>query len=560
MQVRNALRAAGSTHPGLLRTTNEDRFHYDPARGIFIVIDGVGGQAAGDTAAETALRTIREGLEEGTGPVDARIRDVITSANNEIYRLASLRPEWKGMACVLTVVVLDGTDAIVGHVGDTRLYKVRRGRIEKLTRDHSPVGEREDAGELSEIEAMRHPRRNEVYRDVGAELHHAADPGFIDVFRAPFEEDAALLLCSDGLTDQVGSAAIAGTVEEFAGHAYEIVRSLIQAANDAGGKDNVTIVYVEGSRFADGEDTRDIAGRRARAAAAAAGPVTADAPHATPRHPATPASTRSVWRVPALIALLTLVIAGAVYARFDFRSVAIDPPPVTSVPPVIAVAPGSAIAPAIQRAGAGTEIVVEPGEYRERLVLKSGVRLRSRVPRGALIRLPAGASESDAAVVAIDVSDAEVTGFRIVGDAATPLGTGVSSANSALTLTDVEIQGAQTAAVLFDTAATGALLGSDVHDNPGVGIVVRNGAAPRIAHNTFRGNATSGRAAGPILIEAGARPEIRTNTFLGIRSDAIIAPAGDLASAIAADNWFVPAPRPTTTPAGAGRRGRQGSR
>jgi len=157
------------------------------------------------------------------------------------------------------------------------------------------------------------------------------------------------------------------------------------------------------------------------------------------------------------------------------------------------------------------------------------------------------------------VSDAEVAGFRIVGDAATPLGTGVSSANSALTLTDIEIQGAQTAAVVFDTGATGGLLGSDVHDNPGVGVVVRSGAAPRIAHNSFRGNATSGRAAGPILIEAGARPEIRTNTFTGIRPDAIISPAGDGASAIAADNWFVPAPRPSMTPAGAGRRGR-GSR
>jgi serine/threonine protein phosphatase PrpC len=559
MQVRNALRAAGSTHPGLLRTTNEDRFHYDPARGIFIVIDGVGGQAAGDTAAETALRTIREGLEEGTGPVDARIRDVITRANNEIYRLASLRPEWKGMACVLTVAVLDGTDVVVGHVGDTRLYKVRGGRIEKLTKDHSPVGEREDAGELSETEAMRHPRRNEVYRDVGAELHHPADPAFIDVFRAPFEEDAALLLCSDGLTDLVGSATIAQIVEEFAGHAYEIVRSLIQAANDAGGKDNVTIVYVEGSRFAEGEDTRDIAGRRAREAAPVPQPATGDATISIPRDSSAPAGRRSAWRVPALIALLTLVIAVAVYAKFDFRSVTIVPAPVPSASTVIIVAPGTAIASAIERAGVGTEIRVEPGEYRERLVLKTGVRLRSRVPRGALIRLPAGASESDAAIVAIDVSDAEVAGFRIVGDAATPLGTGVSSANSALTLTDVEIQGAQTAAVVFDTGATGGLLGSDVHDNPGVGVIVRNGAAPRIAHNSFRGNATSGRAAGPILIEAGARPEIRTNTFIGLRPDAIISPAGEGASAIAADNWFVPPPRPSLTPPGAGRRGR-GSR
>ena len=99
MQVRNSVRASGNTHPGLLRDRNEDRFHYDPAGGIFIVIDGVGGQAAGEKAAETALGRIRERLEDETGPVDERVRQAITSGNNEIFRLASLRPEWKGMAC-----------------------------------------------------------------------------------------------------------------------------------------------------------------------------------------------------------------------------------------------------------------------------------------------------------------------------------------------------------------------------------------------------------------------------------------------------------------------------
>ncbi len=92
-----------------------------------------------------------------------------------------MRPEWHGMACVLTVAVVEDGRAIVGHVGDTRLYKLRNGRIEKATRDHSPVGEREDAHELSEVEAMRHPRRNEVYRDVGSEPHDALDPDFIDL-------------------------------------------------------------------------------------------------------------------------------------------------------------------------------------------------------------------------------------------------------------------------------------------------------------------------------------------------------------------------------------------
>ena len=109
------------------------------------------------------------------------------------------------MACVLTVAVVENGRATIGHVGDTRLYKLRDDRIEKVTRDHSPVGEREDSKELSELQAMRHPRRNEVYRDVGSEPHEPDGPEFVDIEEIPFETDAALLLCSDGLSDLVES-------------------------------------------------------------------------------------------------------------------------------------------------------------------------------------------------------------------------------------------------------------------------------------------------------------------------------------------------------------------
>jgi hypothetical protein len=88
------------------------------------------------------------------------------------------------------------------------------------------------------------------------------------------------------------------------------------------------------------------------------------------------------------------------------------------------------------------------------------------------------------------------------------------------------------------------LLGSDVHDNPGAGVIVRNGAAPRIVHNRFTANASSGRAAGPVLIEAGGRPEIRANTFIGVAPAAIIGLTGETAAAIGFDNWFIAVPRP----------------
>ena len=121
------------------------------------------------------------------------------------------------MACVLTIAIVRNGKVTFGHVGDTRLYKLRADRIEKLTRDHSPVGEREDASEITERQAMRHPRRNEVYRDVGSEIHDRRDRDFIDVDDVPFEPDAALLLCSDGLTDLVDSETIARTVSQWAG-------------------------------------------------------------------------------------------------------------------------------------------------------------------------------------------------------------------------------------------------------------------------------------------------------------------------------------------------------
>src|SRR5512138_2436983 len=203
MRTIHTLIAAGQTDSGLQRNVNEDRFHCDAARGLFLVIDGVGGQAAGGKAADVALSMFRKRLEPDSGSTAERIREAITDANNEIYRLACTRRQWRGMACVLTVAVVGNGRATIGHVGDTRLYKLHDNRIEKVTRDHSPVGEREDSKELSELEAMRHPRRNEVYRDVGSELHEPADADFVDIVTVPVEADAALLICSDGLSDLV---------------------------------------------------------------------------------------------------------------------------------------------------------------------------------------------------------------------------------------------------------------------------------------------------------------------------------------------------------------------
>jgi len=241
------LACAGESHRGRSRVTNEDQYYYDAERGILIVVDGVGGKAAGEKAAAIALQALRARLERKTGGIEGRIREAITLANNQVYEHAQAHPEWHGMACVLTVAVIDDGHFTVGHVGDTRLYQVRAGRIVKVTHDHSPVGEWEDAGMLTEIEAMRHQRRNEVYREVGSAVRAPEEEEFIELIRRPFDPHSGLILCTDGLSDMLTAAQVLSIVQQWAGDPANLVRRLIEAANEAGGRDNITVVYATGA-------------------------------------------------------------------------------------------------------------------------------------------------------------------------------------------------------------------------------------------------------------------------------------------------------------------------
>jgi len=243
--------AAAGSHPGSCRETNEDRYELDPQAGFMLVVDGIGGKAAGEVAAALAADAIRRRLRRAHTPADDSVRDAILLANQRILERSTLEPELKGMACVLTLAVISDSGLTVGHVGDSRLYKLSAGGISKLTHDHSPVGDREERGELTETEAMRHPRRNEVFRDVGSQPHEAADEDFIELFTTGLERDAAVLLCSDGLSDMVTSVEMQRIVRKDAGDPEAVVAALIDVANAAGGKDNITVVYLEGPDFPD---------------------------------------------------------------------------------------------------------------------------------------------------------------------------------------------------------------------------------------------------------------------------------------------------------------------
>lgn len=242
-------RSATATDPGRMRAENQDRAYASDERGIFLVVDGLGGHAAGERAAETAVDAILAQMESPAGDPRERISRAITAANNRIFDAAAEDASLRGMACVLTLALIEDDRVIVGHVGDSRLYLTWNGALRKITSDHSPVGEREDAGDLTEAEAMAHPRRHEVFRDVGSRRRDSDEEEFIEVREFLFKPDAAILLCSDGLSDLLTSAEILEIIERYNSDPAAVAQDLVDAANFAGGTDNITAIFVAGSEF-----------------------------------------------------------------------------------------------------------------------------------------------------------------------------------------------------------------------------------------------------------------------------------------------------------------------
>lgn len=501
--LMTALKSAADTDPGRVRRNNEDAYYTDPDRGIFLVVDGIGGHNAGEKAAAIAKEFIRGRLERPSGTPEVRIREAIAIANNEILKAARGNPEWEGMACVLTLAVIENGTAFIGHVGDSRGYAIRGGKIRKVTSDHSPVGEREDAGEIGEAEAMRHPRRNEVFRDVGSEEHAPDDANFVEFLSEPFDSESALLLCSDGLSDQVTAAEIQRAVEAHAGHPERAVRDLIAAANTAGGKDNVTVVIVEGDRFT--------------------GPAAA-APAPRPRS--------RFW--PLAAALFNLAFAAAVvYALYKPK------PPVIIQPRTLTAGSGATydtIAAALTAARPNDTVEVLSGEYREHVFLKSGVTLRSRVPREARLIAAPG---NNTAVTASGVEHARLEGFLIAADAQNPLQIGILLEDSSAVILNSEIEGAATGIQITGPRAP-ELTADSIHDCTQAGVVMEGLVNPWLFHNSFQ------RDKAAIVARGEAKPQLAGNVFDKAPLDL---PAGFPAPTLREHNFLLDLKTPARPPA-----------
>ncbi len=240
----------GITDIGRKRTNNEDCFIAEKLAGsgqvIACVIDGVGGYEGGELASAIARETILGQItKEISEPIDA-LKQALILANEKIFVEKDNSPEHNKMACVVTLVIADPAKNkfFYAHVGDTRLYLLRDNTLVKITRDHSAIGYLEESGRLTEEAAMRHPRRNEISKALGFQSLIEAQSDFIESSESPFLPGDTLMLCSDGLTDMINNEAISAILNSDASLA-EKGKQLINAANEAGGNDNITLVMVQ---------------------------------------------------------------------------------------------------------------------------------------------------------------------------------------------------------------------------------------------------------------------------------------------------------------------------
>ena len=534
MRISDALHtltAYAASDIGRVRTVNEDTFICDPDHGVFAVIDGVGGQAGGEVAAAIARRELELRLRRETGTIEDRVREAIAAANASIFAEAQRVPALAQMACVLTVAVVTPDTLVIGHVGDTRLYRLRPAGMQKLTHDHSPVGQLEDRGELAEDEAMHHPDRNQVFREVGTQPRQPTDRDFIEIVTASFSADDALLLCSDGISDQIPSADIERLIRDSADPG-QAVTALLAAANAAGGRDNATAVLALGPLFGPvalpmsrsrGDTAELIPGllKGAPATEAGAGGAT-DTPTA-PLPGSGAAGNRTPWHGRILLSATALsVLALAVLWPTELVSPAAPAsnPATVSAPRILLVSspPGSAftsISAALAAAQPGDVVDVDAGIYREAITLKEGISIRARARRAVILAPPAGLTGPWTAISASSIRSGDISGFVVKGTDAVRLQYGVWIDDASVELDDLDIAGARAAGVQISGRSTVRLRSSTIHDNSGAGIVVDGGAAPEIVHNVVTGN---GRVSPPrpgIELRPGARGTIAGNILKG---------------------------------------------
>jgi protein phosphatase len=254
MKVEEALEIVSQTDPGMVRSHNEDSVAQEPACGLVVLADGMGGYNAGEVASGIAVSVVATEIGHRlreSSPVErdeetgeelgvALLRSNIRKANASIYHASQSQPQYAGMGTTIVSGLFYDNRVVVGHVGDSRMYRLRGETLEVVTRDHSLLQEQIDSGMISVEDARQSRNKNLVTRAVGIDAEVEPEIHVYDV-----QAGDIYLLCSDGLNDMVEDGDIEATLYAMQGNLPLAAEQLIQMANDNGGRDNVSVILVK---------------------------------------------------------------------------------------------------------------------------------------------------------------------------------------------------------------------------------------------------------------------------------------------------------------------------
>ena len=244
----------GATDVGMKRTHNEDSFYLLADHSLFMVADGMGGHSAGEVASRMAVESVSQffrdsadddditwpyRMEKGISYEENRLAAGIKLANLRIFESAANNPKQRGMGTTLVSAVVVKGGVIVGHVGDSRVYRWRRGDLKQITEDHSLLNDYIKMKDLTPDEIAKFPHKNVIVRALGMK-----ETVQVDVFTDVPEEGDLYLLCSDGLSGMVADPELSELLEQGAGDLEKTCAALIEAANRHGGNDNITAVLL----------------------------------------------------------------------------------------------------------------------------------------------------------------------------------------------------------------------------------------------------------------------------------------------------------------------------
>src|SRR3990170_7902175 len=254
MKVEDAIEIVSQTNPGMVRSHNEDSVAQDAACGLVVLADGMGGYNAGEVASGIAVSVVVTEIcqhLQGTNPTErdettggelgvSLLRDNIRKANASIFQAAQSQPQYAGMGTTIVSGLFYDNRVVVGHVGDSRMYRLRGETLQTVTRDHSLLQEQIDSGMISVEDARLSKNKNLVTRAVGIDAKVASEIHVHDVLVGD-----VYLFCSDGLNDMVEDEDIHSTLYAMQGNLPLAAEQLVQMANDGGGRDNVSVILVK---------------------------------------------------------------------------------------------------------------------------------------------------------------------------------------------------------------------------------------------------------------------------------------------------------------------------